>query len=117
MLRKRIQGSDLHATRPINLRIDCGYRPNGVIRMFHAVSLDERWTWPKCWRLARQSWIAGRNPARGRMRSLELTAIVEPLGAWRGKTAEKDSVETRRRSIFRIPFCGRLRWNGRKFGC
>jgi len=22
------------------MKIDCGYRPNGVIKMFHAVSLD-----------------------------------------------------------------------------
>jgi hypothetical protein len=39
LLRKRIAASEY--TRPGDpLRIDCGYRPNGVIRMFQAVSLD-----------------------------------------------------------------------------
>jgi hypothetical protein len=39
LLRKRIAASEY--TRPGDpLRIDVGYRPNGVIRMFHAVSLD-----------------------------------------------------------------------------
>jgi hypothetical protein len=41
LLRKRIAASAY--TRPGDpLRIDAGYRPNGVIRMFHAVSLDPR---------------------------------------------------------------------------
>src|SRR5580693_3721802 len=39
LLRKRIAASDY--TRPGDpLRIDAGYKPNGLIRMFHAVSLD-----------------------------------------------------------------------------
>jgi hypothetical protein len=39
LLRKRIAASEY--TRPGDpLRIDLGYRPNGVVRMFHAVSLD-----------------------------------------------------------------------------
>jgi hypothetical protein len=39
LLRKRIAASEY--TRPGDpLRIDVGYRPNGVVRMFHAVSLD-----------------------------------------------------------------------------
>lgn len=39
LLRKRIRAADY--TRPGDpLRIDAGYRPNGVIRMFHAVSLE-----------------------------------------------------------------------------
>src|SRR5271157_771132 len=41
LLRKRIAASEY--TRPGDpLRIDVGYRPNGVVRMFHAVSLDPR---------------------------------------------------------------------------
>jgi hypothetical protein len=41
LLRKRIAASEY--TRPGDpLRIDVGYRPNGVVRMFHAVSLDAR---------------------------------------------------------------------------
>ena len=39
LLRKRIAAAEY--TRPGDpLRIDLGYRPNGVVRMFHAVSLD-----------------------------------------------------------------------------
>jgi hypothetical protein len=41
LLRKRIAAAEY--TRPGDpLRIDVGYRPNGVVRMFHAVSLDAR---------------------------------------------------------------------------
>ena len=41
LMRKRIAVSDY--TRPGDpLRIDAGYKPNGLIRMFHAVSLDPR---------------------------------------------------------------------------
>jgi hypothetical protein len=41
LLRKRIAASEY--TRPGDpLRIDVGYRPNGLVRMFHAVSLDAR---------------------------------------------------------------------------
>ena len=39
LLRKRIAASEY--TRPGDpLRIDLGYRPNGMVRMFHAVSLE-----------------------------------------------------------------------------
>ena len=39
LLRKKIDASEY--TRPGDpLRIDMGYRPNGLVRMFHAVSLD-----------------------------------------------------------------------------
>jgi hypothetical protein len=41
LMRKRIAASEY--TRPGDpLRIDVGYRPNGLVRMFHAVSLDPR---------------------------------------------------------------------------
>jgi hypothetical protein len=41
LLRKRIAAAEY--TRPGDpLRIDVGYRPNGLVRMFHAVSLDPR---------------------------------------------------------------------------
>ena len=40
-MRKRIAAAEY--TRPGDpLRIDVGYRPNGLVRMFHAVSLDPR---------------------------------------------------------------------------
>ena len=39
LMRKRIAASEY--TRPGDpLRIDAGYRPNGIIRMFHAVTLE-----------------------------------------------------------------------------
>jgi hypothetical protein len=41
LMRKRIAAAEY--TRPGDpLRIDMGYRPNGLVRMFHAVSLDPR---------------------------------------------------------------------------
>jgi hypothetical protein len=41
LMRKRIAAAEY--TRPGDpLRIDVGYRPNGLVRMFHAVSLDAR---------------------------------------------------------------------------
>jgi Protein of unknown function (DUF3037) len=41
LLRKRIAAAEY--TRPGDpLRIDVGYRPNGVVKMFHAVNLDPR---------------------------------------------------------------------------
>ncbi len=39
LLRKRIAVAD-YTGKGDPLKIDCGYRPNGVIRLFHAVSLE-----------------------------------------------------------------------------
>ena len=48
LLRKKIAASEY--TRPGDpLRIDVGYRPNGIVRMFHAVVLIRVWRWPRCW--------------------------------------------------------------------
>ncbi len=79
LLRKRIAAAEY--TRPGDpLRIDVGYRPNGLVRMFHAVSLDPRidsrtgakvatgvtggWRWPRCWPSPQprcgQAWSAWR---------------------------------------------------------
>ena len=77
LMRKRIAAAEY--TRPGDpLRIDVGYRPNGVVRMFHAVSLDPRsgakvgvgatraWRWPRCWPFPQlrcgQAWSAWRRP-------------------------------------------------------
>ena len=52
LLRKRIAASEYtRAGDP--LRIDVGYRPNGMIRMFHAVSLEPGVEMAKCWRSRR----------------------------------------------------------------
>jgi hypothetical protein len=90
LLRKRIQVATY--TQPGDpLRIDCGYRPNGVIRMFHAVSLHSDADLVKV--LAFSAAGLREGIRREENADLQLTAIIEPLGAWRGKAAEKDSVE------------------------
>lgn len=81
LLRKRIPASDY--TRPGDpLRIDTGYRPNGVIKMFHAVSLDPGLDLAKVLAFSAGALRAG--VERVEKASLELTAIIEPsakLGA------------------------------------
>ncbi len=81
MLRKRIAASDY--TRPGDpLRIDVGYRPNGVIRMFHAVSLEPGVEMAKVLAFSAAGLRAG--VQRVDKAELELTAVIEPaakLGA------------------------------------
>ena len=81
LLRKRIAAADY--TRPGDpLRIDLGYRPNGIIRMFHAVSLEPGVEMAKVLAFSAASLRAG--VERVEKAALELTAIVEPaakLGA------------------------------------
>ena len=81
LLRKRIAASDY--TRPGDpLRIDVGYRPNGVIRMFHAVSLEPGVEMAKVLAFSAARLTAG--VERVEKATLELTAIIEPaakLGA------------------------------------
>jgi hypothetical protein len=59
------------------LRIDCGYRPNGVVRMFQAVSLAGDVEGAKV--LAFSSADLTEGVARVERATLELTAIIEPL--------------------------------------
>ena len=76
LLRKRIPASDY--TRPGDpLRIDAGYRPNGVIRMFHAVSLEPGVEMAKVLAFSAASLRAG--VERVEKAKLELTAIIEPV--------------------------------------
>lgn len=81
MLRKRIAASAY--TRPGDpLHIDAGYRPNGVIRMFHAVSFEPGLEMAKVLAFSAASLRAG--VERVEKASLELTAFIEPaakLGA------------------------------------
>ena len=75
LLRKQIAASDY--TRPGDpLRIDAGYRPNGVIRMFHAVSLDPGVEMAKVLAFSSAGLRAG--VERVERAPLELTAIIEP---------------------------------------
>jgi hypothetical protein len=81
LLRKRIAAADY--TRPGDpLRIDVGYRPNGLIRMFHAVSLEPGVEMAKVLAFSAASLRNG--VQRAERAELELTAIIEPaakLGA------------------------------------
>jgi len=76
LLRKRIAAS-LY-TRPGDpMKIDCGYRPNGVIRMFQAVSLEGDVEAAKGLAYSAPELIEG--VQRVEAARLELTAVVEPL--------------------------------------
>lgn len=81
LLRKRIAASAY--TRPGDpLHIDAGYRPNGVIRMFHAVSFEPGLEMAKVLAFSAASLRAG--VERVEKAELELTAFIEPaakLGA------------------------------------
>jgi len=87
LMSKRIAASPYtHPGDP--LRIDCGYRPNGVIRMFHAVSLDGDLDLAKVLAFGMPQLREG--VARVENATLELTAIVEP---WRELRGEEDAQE------------------------
>ena len=81
LLRKRIAASEY--TRPGDpLRIDVGYRPNGVVRMFHAVSLEPGVEMAKVLAFSAAGLRIG--VERVERAQLELTAVIEPavrLGA------------------------------------
>jgi Protein of unknown function (DUF3037) len=76
MMRKKIAAS-IYTQAGDPMKIDCGYRPNGVIRMFHAVSLEADVEAAKV-----LAWSAPRlheGVLRVEGAKLELTAVVEPL--------------------------------------
>ena len=76
LLRKRIPAASY--TRPGDpLRIDCGYRPNGIVRMFHAVSLEADSELAKVLSFSAPALAEG--VRRIEIADLELTAIVEPV--------------------------------------
>jgi len=81
LFRKRIAASEY--TRPGDpLLIDAGYRPNGMIRMFHAVSLEPGVEMAKVLAFSVAGLRAG--VERVEKAELELTAVIEPaarLGA------------------------------------
>ncbi|HEV2487520.1 MAG TPA: DUF3037 domain-containing protein [Terracidiphilus sp.] len=75
LMRKRIAASAY--TRPGDpLRIDAGYRPNGIIRMFHAVSLEPGVEMAKVLAFSAAGLRAG--VERVEKADLELTAVIEP---------------------------------------
>ena len=91
LMRKRIAAS--HYTRAGDpLKLDCGYRPNGVIRMFQAVSLEGDLEAAKVLAFSADKLRAG--VGRVENASLDLAAIVEPL---RTLAAESGEAEDRYR--------------------
>lgn len=96
LMRKRIAVAAY--TKPGDpLRIDCGYRPNGVIRMFHAVSLESDTDWPKV--LAFSVDAIREGVARVENAKLELTAVVEPISDVSSDREDAERMEQYRFSI------------------
>ena len=86
LLRKRIAASEY--TRPGDpLRIDVGYRPNGQIRMFHAVSLEPGVEMAKVLAFSAAGLRAG--VERVEKAVLELTAVIEPAARLVGEEPER----------------------------
>jgi Protein of unknown function (DUF3037) len=75
-MRKKIAAS-IYTQPGDPMKIDCGYRPNGVIRMFHAVSLDSDVEAAKVLAFSAPRLHEGVQRVEGAR--LELTAVVEPL--------------------------------------
>jgi hypothetical protein len=90
LMRKRIAASDY--TRPGDpLRIDAGYKPNGLVRMFHSVSLEPGLETAKVLAFSAAALRAG--VERVENAELELTAIIETaakLGAVSPQSHEPD---------------------------
>lgn len=76
LMRKKIAAS-LYTMPGDPMKIDCGYRPNGVIKMFHAVSLDGDVEAAKVLAYSAPRLREGVTRVEGA--KLELTAVVEPL--------------------------------------
>jgi hypothetical protein len=90
LLRKRIAASEYtRAGDP--LRIDVGYRPNGMIRMFHAVSLEPGVEMAKVLAFSAAGLRAG--VERVEKAHLELTAVIEPAARLGATDEEPERLE------------------------
>jgi len=90
LMRKRIAASAY--TRPGDpLKVDCGYRPNGLIRMFHAVSLEPGVEMAKVLAFSAAGLRAG--VERVDQAELELTAIIEPAAKLGATDEEPERLE------------------------
>jgi hypothetical protein len=76
LMRKRIAAA-AYTQAGDPLRIDCGYRPNGIVRMFQAVSLESDVEAAKVLAYSAPQLREGVHRVEGA--KLELTAVVEPL--------------------------------------
>jgi len=96
LMRKQIRAADYtRAGDP--LRIDAGYRPNGVIKMFQCVSLDGAVEAAKVLAFSSAGLRAG--VERLEKALLELTAIVEPAGKIAATEAQPERLELYRFGI------------------
>lgn len=101
LMRKRIAAAEYtRAGDP--LRIDCGYRPNGLIRLFQGVSLEGDLEAAKVLAFSAPQLMEG--VLRVEKATLELTAIVEPLREADEERIEpyRFGVETMERSRIRV---------------
>ncbi len=90
LLRKQIAASQYtRAGDP--LRIDVGYRPNGVIKMFHAVSLEPGVEMAKVLAFSAAGLRAG--VERLDKAQLELTAVIEPAAKVGATDEEPERLE------------------------
>lgn len=90
LLRKRIAASD-YTRLGDPLRIDVGYRPNGTIRMFHAVSLEPGAEMAKVLAFSAAGLRAG--VERIEKAGLELTAVIEPAAKVGATDEEPERLE------------------------
>jgi Protein of unknown function (DUF3037) len=89
LMRKQIAVSNY--TKPGDpLRIDCGYRPNGMVRMFQAIALEGDSEAAKVLAFSAQGIAEG--VARVEKALLELTAIVEPMRKFPGEEPDEDRI-------------------------
>ncbi len=88
LMRKRVPAS-LYTRAGDSLKIDCAYRPNGVIRMFHAVSLESDMDLAKVLSFSMPAIREG--VARVEEATLQMTAIIEPLAEVRGSEEDEDA--------------------------
>ena len=104
LMQRRISAA--RYTRPGDpLRLDCGYRPNGVVRLFQAVSLSGDLEGAKVLAFSAADLMAG--VARVEHAELELTAVVEPLRELAGdgddeQAAYRFGVETMEQQRIRV---------------
>jgi hypothetical protein len=97
LMRKRINAS-MYTQAGDPMKIDCGYRPNGVIKMFHAVSLEADVEAAKVLAYSAPRLYDGVQRVEGAR--LELTAVVEPLRTVAGEG--EDETESMERYRFGV---------------
>ncbi len=104
LMRKRIAAS-MYTQPGDPLKIDCGYRPNGVVKMFQAVSLEGDVESAKVLAYSAPQLRDGVGRVEGAR--LEMTAVVEPLRSLEsdddeGMARYRFGVETMERQEIRV---------------